>query len=133
MASLHDNILSYGEQRQQWWWPINTFFNNLMNGSGFIICIQTSIQQGAHHFVSCSLHFQDIFLIGQCVTNNDFLFPFMSTFFGLLSLGDCLLKSNLGIFQANFLHACIKLNFIGSILTCFWHNVIKTKTTQWLR
>ncbi len=66
------------------------------------------------------LHFEDFFFVGQCTTtNNDFLFPFMFAFFGFLSLGDCLLKSNLGIFQANFLHAYIKLNFIGSILTCF--------------
>jgi hypothetical protein len=35
------------------------------------------------------LHFEDIFFVGQCITrNNDLFFPFMSTFFGVLSLSD---------------------------------------------
>jgi len=33
------------------------FLTILMCGSGFLICIQTSIQQGAHNFVSCSFIF----------------------------------------------------------------------------
>ncbi len=46
------------------------------------------------------------------------LIPFMSTFFGLFSLSNCLLENNLYILKIYFLHVHTHFSFIHNILTC---------------